>query len=356
MNNSRIEDRDLLRQEDVLSAYRLKKRAIRLAMISAVIQMLAKGIAGFATGSLAVLTTAADSLSDFLNAGIAWIAVSVGKRPPDLNHPFGHGKIEPLGALLQAFVILPLAIGLAWQGLNRLSTGAQIVSLGANIAVIMFSIVLGWWTGKKLSDTATKTDSLAIQGSGLSFSIDAVTHSGVLLALLIVEITGWVAADAYASLGMAFYVAFQTIQLAVRAIADLLDLQIPRRYRERVIMELEEHKDDFIDYHRLRTRRAGPEKHIDFHLTVCRYRTIEECHRLIDHLENAIEAIIPQSSVIIHMDPCEPGTTCRGDKICELAKERARSIPESDWPSHPTGGEAREAEREQHPFPELNES
>ena len=356
MNDSKNEDRDRLRQEDVLSAYRLKKRAIRLAMISAVIQMLAKGVAGFATGSLAVLTTAADSLSDFLNAGIAWIAVSVGKRPPDVNHPFGHGKIEPLGALLQAFVILPLAIGLGWQGITRLLTGAQIVSLGVNIAVIVFSIALGWWTGRKLSFTATQTDSLAVQGSGLSFSIDAVTHSGVLLALIIVEFTGWVAADAYASLGMACYVAFQTIRLAVKAIADLLDLQISRKYRERIIMELDEHKNDFIDYHRLRTRRAGPEKHIDFHLRVCRYRTVEECHRLIDHLENALEAIIPQSSVIIHMDPCESGRTCVGEEICELAEDRARVIPESDWPSHPTGAEAREKEREQHPYPDFYET
>jgi len=162
-------------------------------------------------------------------------------------------------------------------------------------------------------------------------------------------VTGWTRADALASLALAVYVAAQTIALAWRAASDLLDLQIPDVHLRKVIEELEEHADEFLDYHRLRTRRAGPEKHIDLHLTICRYRTLEESHRLVDHIENAIEAIVAQSQVIIHVDPCLEGETCPGETHCELARSRRGLIPSSDWPTHPVGIQAREQERREHP-------
>ncbi len=343
--------RDRERREEAAAAYEVKRRAIRTALAAAAAQATAKAVVGWLTGSLAVLALALDSLNDFLNVAIARIAVAVAGRPPDDEHPFGHGKVEPLGALLQAFVMMPLVALLVWQGVERLVEGGRVGGTWAAAAVLALSVAAGLWTARVLDRAAGRTDSLALQGSGLSFRIDAVTHAAVIVGLAVTELTGTAAVDAVLSIGVAVYVLAATLRLAWKAGADLLDLQVGSRYRQRVIMELEEHRDEFLDYHRLRTRRAGSEKHIDLHLTICRFRSLEEAHRLADHLENAIEAIVPQSHVIIHVDPCQEGETCVGTSDCPLAREREGSIPQSEWPEHPTGPEARRQEREQHPYP-----
>jgi ferrous-iron efflux pump FieF len=341
--------RDRARLRDAEPARQAKRRALRLAVVSAGIQTLAKAGVGFYTGSLALLGTAADSLGDFLNVAIARMAVGLGGRPPDLEHPFGHGKAESLGAFLQALVILPVAGVLLWRGIDRLFHGGAVGHTWAALAVMVGALGMGAWTARRLHRVAGQTESLALTGTGVTFGVDAFTHGGVILALVIVQVTGWTGSDALASLGLAVFVIWQSVRLAWRSAADLLDLQIPEIHRRRVIEELEEHAGEFLDYHRLRTRRAGPEKHIDFHLTICRYRTLEEAHGLVDHLENAIEAIVPQSQVIVHVDPCKDGETCPGEARCELARLRRGLLPPTRWPAHPTGPEAREQERREHP-------
>jgi len=348
-------ERDIARREDAEAARETKQTALRVAVCSAVFQALIKGTAGIVTGSLALLATAFDSVGDFLNVGIARLAVGLGSRPPDTDHPFGHGKIEPLGALVQVAFLLPAAGVLVWQAVEHLERGRAVGNpLGAAVVTVLM-LAIGWWTARYLRRTAGTTDSIAVRGSALTFGVDVVTHLGVLIALGIVTATGWQAADAVASIAVAAYILWQSAGLAWKAMRDLLDRRLPAEYLKLIEQEMTEHKGEYVDYHRMRTRQAGPEKHIDFHLTVCRYRTLEESHRLVDHIENALEAIIPQSQVIIHVDPCEPGVNCDGEQGCKLAMQRQHIMPESTWPEHPTGLKAREFEREQHPLQHPDE-
>jgi ferrous-iron efflux pump FieF len=340
--------RDRVRQQDIRLTLDTKRRVIRIALFSAAVQTVVKGAAGITTGSLAVLGLAADSFGDFLNLAVARISITLGGRPPDREHPFGHGKIEPLGALLQAGALVPIIYLLVVHGVRRL-TGEPVVALPVlGIAALAGSILLGVWTARHLTRTAASTDSVVLHASSLSFRIDAVTHGGVIIALVAVWLTGRPEIDAIATLLVAGWVLIAVGDLLSRALADLLDRQLPETWRERVETELEEHLGEFVDYHRLRTRKAGSEKHIDLHLTICRYRTLEESHRLADHLETALEAIVPNSHVIIHVDPCEPGRTCPSEAVCDLAGERKGVIPESNWPDHPIGAQARDRERRQH--------
>ena len=353
MEGPPIEIRDQARRQEAVAAHGPKRGALRLAMISALVQFALKGVTGLATGSLAVLATAMDSLGDFLNVAVGGAAIRLGLRPPDPTHAFGHGKTEALGALLQAVIILPLAALLVLQGIERLRQPAPVQSPALAVGVMLAAAIAGYLTARRLQYVSRQTDSVALKGVGLVFAVDAVTHTGVIVAILLSDFAGLEIADPLASFAVALYVVVQTTGLAAGAIHDLLDRQIPEAWRQRVIMELEEHAAEFIDYHRLRTRMAGPEKHIDLHLTLCRFRTLEESHRLVDHLENAIEAIIPQSQVIIHVDPCVTGETCPGEGLCELAADRGDIMPQTDWPAHPIGPEARETERSQHPPEEI---
>jgi len=350
MSDDHLRERDEARQQDAEQYLEVKIRALRIAFASATSQALIKGAAGLLTGSIGLLSTAVDSLGDLLNVTIARVAVALGGRPPDSKHTFGYGKVEPLGALLQAVLVLPVAGGVLRQAIRRFTIGGEVEKPLIAMLVMAVMLVVGVWTARILRREAERTDSLSLQGSALTFSVDAATHLGVLVALGVVQLTGWMIADAIAGILVAVYVLVCTTDLVWKSCRDLLDTQVPEEYRRRIIEELSEHEGEFLDYHRLRTRRAGSEKHIDFHLTVCRYRTLEETHRLVDHLENALEAIIPQSQVIIHVDPCVPGATCPSEDTCTVAVDRRHVMPESDWPAHPTGAEARVLEKVQHPL------
>jgi len=341
-------ERDMARQKDAERLRDVKIRALRIAFLSASVQAVIKGVAGLLTGSLALLATALDSFGDLLNVSVARVAVAIGARPPDRQYAFGHGKVESLGALFQAALVLPVAGVLVFRGVRRLTVGGEVQNPLSAFIVASLMLVIGILTARILRREAEQTDSPSLHGSALTFAVDAATHLGVLVALGVVEVTGWMPADAIASLFVAVYVVWCTAKLAMRSGRDLLDERLPEDYVRKIDEELAEHEGEYLDYHRLRTRRAGPEKHIDFHLTICRYRTMDEAHRLVDHIENALEAIIPQSQVIIHVDPCSPGTTCPGEGVCPLARDRRHLLPESDWPSHPVGAQARELEKQQH--------
>ncbi len=348
MSDDHLLERDQARQQDAVKYLEVKIRALRIAFFSAAAQALIKGVAGVLTGSIGLLSMAVDSLGDLLNVSVARIAVELGGRPPDSRRTFGYGKVEPLGALLQAVLVLPVAGGVIRQAIRRFTVGGEVDRPLVAILVVAVMLAVGIWTARILRREAARTDSFSLQGSALTFSVDAVTHLGVLVALVIVQLTGWMIADAIMGIVVAAYVLVCTADLVWKSCRDLLDTQVPEEYRRRIIEEMSEHEGEYLDYHRLRTRSAGSEKHIDFHLTVCRYRTLEETHRLVDHLENALEAIIPQSQVIIHVDPCIPGETCPSEEECELAEDRRHHMPESNWPDHPTGAEARVLEHVQH--------
>jgi len=348
VNRNPLWERDKARIDDAESMRKIKVRALRIALLSASAQVILKGLFGFWTGSLALLATALDSLGDLLNVGLALIAVALGARPPDRVHQFGHGKIESMGAIFQAALVLPIAGGLVWQSVRRLTVGGAVSEPLPAMIVAALMIGVGAVTARFLQREAESTDSPSLRGSALTFKVDTAIHLGVLVALGVVEFIGWMPADAIASILVAVYIVVSSLGLTLKVGRDLLDTRIPAEYLNRIEEELDEHRSEFLDYHRLRTRQAGPEKHIDFHLTICRYRTLEETHRLVDHIENALEAIIPQSQVIIHVDPCVPGTTCRGEDVCMLAHDRRHMMPDSEWPSHPVGSRARKLEREQH--------
>jgi ferrous-iron efflux pump FieF len=294
---------------------KLKIRAARISLATAGGLTVLKLATAAATGSLAVLSSGIDSLLDILMSGGNYLAIRQAEQPPDPKHPFGHGKFETVATIFQSLLIALSGCWVLFESVRRLLRGTELTRLEEGIGVLLISSVVSWKISRYLKATARKTDSSALKADSLHFSMDVYTNLALMAGLAVIfwlKIT-WL--DPALSILIGCYILFEAVRLIRHGMGDILDEQLPESIREEITRLLEAHRSSLLDYHRLRTRRAGSQKIIDFHLTVCRHLTVEESHRITDHLEKRIREKIPGTDVTIHVEPClDPN--CPGREKC----------------------------------------
>lgn len=222
--------------EDAADQRGVERRKEKVALISILVSALltiAKAIAGFMTGSLALLSDAANSLLDVGATTITWLALREAHKPADDQHHFGHGKFESMSALAETAFLFLLSGVVAFEGVRRLASGSDVVEPNWVAAFILIGAIIvdawRWWTLKKV---ARETGSEALEADALHFSSDLVNSVFVLIALGLAAI-GYQAADALIAIGVSVYIAFAGFGLARRTIANLLDTA-PKGVADRV--------------------------------------------------------------------------------------------------------------------------
>ncbi|MFO7982481.1 MAG: cation diffusion facilitator family transporter [Desulfuromonadales bacterium] len=294
-----------------------KIRAARVSIFTAFSLALLKFIAGLFTGSMAILSSGVDSLLDILMSGVNYLAIRQAVKPADESHPFGHGKFETVATLVQAMVIAGSGVWIIFESIDRLLTGTHLSNLGGGTAVLFLSSAVSWGLCRYLRKEADATDSSALRADSLHFSMDVYTNIVLGAGLLAVRYLDAPWLDPLLSVGVALYIIKEALQLVRFAMQDVLDENLPEPVRQEIDQVIHQHLDQkhVIEYHDLRTRRAGSQKIISFHLIVCRHLSVEEGHLIADRLEKAIENTIRGSDVTIHVEPCdEPG--CQSFNEC----------------------------------------
>jgi cation diffusion facilitator family transporter len=279
---------------------------LSIASNSALIAL--KLAAGAITGSIALITEAIHSGIDLVASVIALISVRRADEPPDVEHPYGHEKVENLAAAIEGMLILVGAGVIVYEATRRLVTGAEIESLGVGIAVIAFSCVANLGVSAFLYRRARALDSPALQADAAHLSTDALTSFGVLVGLLLVEITDEVAFDAIAALCVAVAIVVAGLRILTRSGRVLVDEAPPPEELDRIeaaIASERQHHPEIAGYHKLRARRAGARRHIDLHLQFTAGTTLEHAHTVAHHVRGAIEREIPHADVLIHVEPQE---------------------------------------------------
>ncbi|TYO99699.1 cation diffusion facilitator family transporter [Geothermobacter ehrlichii] len=309
---------------------RRKIRAARLAVLTASSLAVAKLVTGLLTGSLAVLASALDSVLDIIMSGVNYFAIHHASQPADENHPFGHGKFETVATLIQSSAIAGTGILIGYESVRRLLNGVELVRLENGMIVLLVSAVASVAISRHLRRVAAECDSSALKADSLHFAMDVYTNLALLLGLILVTAfdAPWI--DPLLSLLAAFYILFEAFKLLRHGMRDVLDEELPQPMRDEIRQLIEKHQGVMASYHNLRTRRAGSQKMMDFHLTVCRHLTIEEAHDIADLLEERIRSEIPGADVTIHIEPCSvdrcPGAdACREDRMrLEIADDNAQ--------------------------------
>jgi cation diffusion facilitator family transporter len=287
---------------------RTKSGAATLSIASNSTLIALKLAAGAITGSIALITEAIHSGIDLVASVIALISVRRADEPPDREHPYGHEKVENLAAAIEGMLILVGAGVIVYEATRRLVSGAELESLGVGIAVIAFSCVANIAVSAFLYRRARALESPALEGDAAHLSTDALTSFGVLVGLLLVEITGEAAFDAIAALCVAVAIVFSGLRILTRSGRVLVDEAPAPDELDRIeaaIASERQHHPEIAGYHKLRARRAGARRFIDLHLQFAAGTTLEHAHTVAHHVRGAIEREIRNADVLIHVEPQE---------------------------------------------------
>jgi cation diffusion facilitator family transporter len=304
-----------------------KQRAAFLSILSNLSITLLKVAAGLASNSISVITEAIHSAMDLVSALIAFVTLGRSSQPADRTHPYGHGKFESLSGLVEAALIAGAGVYIIWEAIERLTHPRSLQWVPYSIAVMFFSGIVNFLVFRHNMKIARETESIALEVNAAHLSADTYTSLGVFAGLILISLTGVVALDPIAAILVAFFILKASVDLMRRALRDLMDWRLPQDEEKAIRNILQDHYTQFIEFHKLRTRKAGPERYIDLHLVFAKSVDLQTAHDLCSHLEEDIKNRFPRSQTIIHIEPCE--TACQG---C------IRTCPRNGLPREGKGG------------------
>ncbi len=255
------------------------------------------------TGSSSVLASAADSLADGAVSGFNLWMMRQAARPADEGHPYGHGKAEALASLAQAVVLGGLVFGIGQRAVHQLLGGDLTpVAAGPAIGVMLFSMACSLGISTFLARAADRTGSLVLRSDSVHYRMDLYTGAAVLVGLVVTAVTGEVRADAVASLLVCGLMARDVVGLLREAVGELMDRPLPDDERAVVEGVLARFEPRIVNWHDLRTRRAGPSRFVQVHLVLDGDMRLVDAHALAHEVERAVEAALPGVDVLVHVD------------------------------------------------------
>lgn len=282
----------------------VKEQAAKLSVISNTALVIGKLSIGLAIGSVGVISEGIHSSLDLLAAIIAFIAVRQASHPADKKHKYGHGKIENLSGTIEGILILIAALWIVYEAIQKFFNPHTVEFIGWGVLIMAVSSVVNFFISKHLQKVGEATDSIALKADAMHLKTDVYTSLGVMVGLCGMYLTGWQWLDPLAAIAVAMLIMYAAWELIKESFAPLLDASLSEEDEQKIITKIENHQEHFIDFHDFRTRKAGSERHIDFHLTVCKYHTIDHAHTLADKIENDIQILFRESSILIHHEPC----------------------------------------------------
>jgi cation diffusion facilitator family transporter len=281
-----------------------KSRAAAVSIASNSILILLKIVAGALTGSVAIITEAVHSSIDLLASVIAYFSVRKADAPADHDHPYGHEKVENLAAAVEGMLILVAAGLIVYESVSRLANPAEVEALGFGIGVIAFSMVANVGVSTYLRRRAVSTDSPALEADAAHLRTDAFTSFGVLVALVLVGVTGVNELDPITALVVAAAIVWAGMRILSRSSRVLVDEALPDDELDAVCAAITEHgAEEVIGFHALRGRRAGSSRYIDLHVQFRSGTSLERAHELSHELQAAIRARLRGADVLIHLEP-----------------------------------------------------
>ena len=255
------------------------------------------------TDSVALYSDALESIVNVLTAAVAFVAIDMARRPADRHHQFGHQKAEYLAAVLEGVFIVIAALLIfhaAYMAFNH--PGRMSATVPGLMLSGLATIVNGAW-GWLLITRGRRDRSPALAADGWHLITDVVTSIGVLLGLMLVALTGWHVLDPILAALVAGYILWAGGQLMKESMSGLMDEAVAADVAARINETIASTAHGALQVHDLRTRISGRATFIEFHLVVPGRMAVATAHNICDRVEAALEAAIPDCSVLIHIEP-----------------------------------------------------
>ncbi|MFB0559529.1 MAG: cation diffusion facilitator family transporter [Dehalococcoidales bacterium] len=295
--------------------------AAKLSLAVVIGLIVLKIVVAVITGSISIVAQAVDSFLDLFAIVITVLAVGIATKPADEEHPFGHGKVENIAAIVQAVLIFTAGGLIIYSAVHRMIAGVTVELTEAGIGVMLVSIIASIFLSRHLLKVSRTVDSIALQANARNIAADVYSAAAVLAGLIAIRFTGLNILDPIIALLVAVFILKVGYDVLRKSFGGLIDVKLPEAEEFEIKSCIVEHYSEVVSFHKLRTRKAGSQRYIDLHLVMPKNASVEEAHRMCDHLEQDIETRVAQTSVTIHVEPCS--IECEECSIpCSLRRER----------------------------------
>ena len=288
--------------------------------------MVAKFIAYVLTASNFILTDAAESIVNVVASAFAFFSIYLSAQPRDVNHPYGHGKVEFFSVFVEGILIMIAGIMIIFKSVYGIFNPHPVhdILLGATIIACTGVVngLLGWYLIRK----GKTLNSITLDADGRHLVTDMVTSIGLVIGLVLIYFTRLEILDNLLSIIVACYIVFMGYKLTRKSVAGLMD-EADFKIVEQVVQILNDKRDEaWIDIHNLRAQKYGNELHIDCHLTLPNYFDLNRVHQEVKEVDDLINSQVSiKTEFFIHTDPCVP-QCCH---YCNMPRCPIRTEPKS---------------------------
>lgn len=283
-------------------------RLVRLVWLSigaALLTIALKTGAWAITGSVGLLSDAAESVVNLAAAVFALIAIQWAARPPDEEHAFGHEKADHVSAGVEGGLILVAAVTIAVAATQRLIAPEPLQDVGVGLVVSLVATVVNLGVARTLMVAGAEHRSLAVEADGRHLMTDVWTSLGVIAGVAVVAVTGLERLDPIIALLVAANIIRVGLGLVRSALAGLMDRALSSQELEQIAGVLEEFSAPDVAFHALRTRRAGRRAFVSIHVLVPGSWTVQDGHDLVERFEARLRQVLEPATVFTHLEPLE---------------------------------------------------
>ncbi|UCG29062.1 MAG: cation transporter [Bacteroidales bacterium] len=312
------------------------KHTIKLAVqkrivIISVILFLGKLIAYYLTNSVGILTDALESTVNVITGFISLYSISIALKPRDVDHPFGHGKIESLSASVEGFLILLAGLIIIFEAVKRLFNPPEIHQLDVGIIIISTAGLINYIMGYFSIKTGRKHNSIALVAGGRHLQSDTYSTIGLVAGLLILLITKIVWLDSMVAIifgSIIIYTGYKILKETTSNLMDQADIKILEEMTE---ILWEKKSDLWINIHNLKLVKYGDAYHIDCDLTLPWYINISDAHKESESLMTTISEHYSNSiDFTIHTDACY-SDLCKHCRISDCKVRTQDFVTDLNW-------------------------
>jgi cation diffusion facilitator family transporter len=301
-----------------------------IVAIIAIVLFIMKIIAWAITGSVAILTDTLESIANVAAGLIGVYSLYVSAKPRDVDHPYGHGKVEFISAAIEGSFIIIAGSFVIYEAIINLIKPHQLNSLDNGIILISITAVINYFTGVVCLGIGKKNNSLALIASGRHLQSDTYTTGGIIIGLLLLLFTGITWIDSAIAILFAIIIlvtGYKIIRSSVAGIMDEADIGLLKD----MVETLNKNRSvNWVDMHNLRIIKYGSTLHLDCHLTVPWYFNVNEAHHEIDALSTLVRKKYGESvELFVHSDGCLDFSCSICEKLeCAVRKhDLIRKIP-----------------------------
>jgi len=282
-----------------------KKATIVSSSVAALLTLI-KLFIGIASGSVAVLASAIDSVLDFFVSIFNYFAIKNSEKPADELFNYGRGKIEALASVIEGSIISVSGLYLLYQAVLKAINNEITSYINISLIVMAISIIITLMLVYYLNKVALETNSMVIKADALHYKTDMYSNGAVLISLIIIQFTGYEIVDAIIGGGISIYIMYSAYGLIKDGVLILLDHSLDEKIVEDIKAIITSEKD-VNGYHMLKTREAGHQTFVDTHLVFDTLITLMDAHRTSDTIERKIKRLDKNRDWIIsiHLDPID---------------------------------------------------